>query len=159
MKKITLALLFTSVGYAQVEFNKVEYFTASVIADPYASAKEKGLLIGAEIEYVGLVYTRVGITHFSKLKDGYTDAIVGIGINLTSGYFGEVRYYAGGRIGVIKRQATNATAGAEAGIDFKVNETLFVGVRGTLDYRSDQEFYDGENGMIPSGFIRVGFKF
>lgn len=159
MKNIIIALLFTSALSAQVRFNETEYFTVSVISDPYASAKEKGLLIGGEIEYVGLIYTRVGITHFEALKDGYTDFIGGIGVNLTSGYFGEVRYYGGVRLGVIKRESANATAGGELGIDFKLGNTLFMGVRGTLDYRSDQEFYDYPNNIMPSGFLRIGFKF
>jgi hypothetical protein len=30
------------------------------------------LFIGAEIEYSGAVYTRVGISNFAVLKDGYT---------------------------------------------------------------------------------------
>jgi hypothetical protein len=79
------------------------------------------LFIGAEIEYSGAVYTRVGISNFAVLKDGYTELIGGIGVNFSSG-FHTVRYYTGIRLGV--RQAGNATAGLEAGIDFKITDNL-----------------------------------
>jgi hypothetical protein len=59
------------------------------------------LFIGAEIEYSGAVYTRVGISNFAVLKDGYTELIGGMG-ELLSGYFDTVRYYTGIRLGVIK---------------------------------------------------------
>jgi hypothetical protein len=41
------------------------------------------LFIGAEIEYSGAVYTRVGISNFAVLKDGYTELIGGIGVNFS----------------------------------------------------------------------------
>jgi hypothetical protein len=154
------AILVTAIANAQdLRFNDKEYFTASMILDPNASIKESGLFIGGEIEYVGLIYTRIGIANFAVLEDGYTEAIGAIGLNLTSGYFDKVRYYAGGRLGVIKRQATNATAGVECGFDFLLGETAFVGLRAVYDYRSDQDFYDYPNEMRYSGFIRLGFKF
>jgi hypothetical protein len=56
------------------------------------------LFIGAEIEYSGAVYTRVGISNFAVLKDGYTELIGGIGVNFSSGYFDTVRYYTGIRL-------------------------------------------------------------
>lgn len=160
MKNIILFLLFTLSANAQMlRFNQNEYFTASVILDPNASLKENGLFIGAEIEYVGLIYARAGVSTFAALEDGYTEIIGGIGVNLTSGYFDKVRYYAGGRLGVIKRQAANATAGVEAGFDVTLGESFFIGLRATYDYRSDFAFYDYPNEMRGSGFIRIGTKF
>ena len=158
MKKLIL-LLFPIISFAQLRFNDTEYFTASVINDPRASIKEKGFYIGGEIEYVGKIYTRVGVDNFAVLEDGYTSVIGGIGINLTSGYFNEVRYYGGVRLGVIKRAASNGTAGVEAGIDFNLGENAFFGFRASYDYRSDQEFYDYPNSMKGSGYIRFGVKF
>lgn len=136
-----------------------EDFTLSIITDPRASFKEGGLFIGAEIEYSGSIYTRVGVSNFAVLKDGYTELIGGIGVNFSSGYFDKVRYYTGIRLGVIKRQAGNATAGLEAGIDFKITDNLFIGMRATYDYRSDFKFYDYPNEMRGSGYLRIGTKF
>jgi len=133
MKTIIL-LLFTSFCFAQsgIRINKTESFNISVVVDPHASIKEKGLNIGAAIEYVGTIYTRASITSFSKLTGGYFDAVGAIGLNLTSGYFENIRYYAGGRLGVIRRESTSyPTAGIEAGINVKLNEQMFIGIRGT----------------------------
>ncbi|OYX86777.1 MAG: hypothetical protein B7Y83_00115 [Flavobacteriales bacterium 32-34-25] len=141
------------------QFKETENFTISTIIDPGASIKEGGLFIGAEIEYSGTVYTRVGVANFQVLKDGYTELIGGIGLNFTSGYFDKVRYYTGIRLGVIKRKAANATAGLEAGIDFKIGNKAFIGLRTSYDYRSDQAFYDYPNHMIGSGYLRFGTNF
>jgi hypothetical protein len=141
------------------QFKKSEDFTLSTIIDPGASIKEGGLFIGGEIEYSGTVYTRLGVANFQVLKDGYTELIGGIGLNFTSGYFEKIRYYTGIRLGVIKRKAANATAGLEAGIDFKIGEKVFIGLRTSYDYRSDFQFYDYPNQMRGSGFIRIGTNF
>ena len=159
MKKLTIALLFPILSFSQLRFNDVEYFTVSMINDPRASIKEGGIYIGGEIEYVGTIYTRVGVDNFAVLQDGYTAVIGGIGLNLTSGYFEKVRYYAGIRLGTIKRATTNATAGLEAGIDFSIGKNAFVGLRTSYDYRSDQGFYDYPNSMKNSGYVRFGIKF
>ena len=100
-----------------------------------------------------------GIATFATLEDGYTEAIGGIGINLTSGYFDKVRYYAVGRLGVIVRQSANATAGVECGFDMLLSDTVFIGLRATYDYRSDFAFYDYPNEMRFTGLVRVGVKF
>ena len=156
---IALIVACSAATAQNLRFNETEYFTASIILDPYASVKSNGLFIGAEIEYVGLIYTRAGIANFAVLEDGYTEVIGAIGLNLTSGYFEKVRYYAGGRLGVIKRQSANATAGLEAGIDLSLGESFFIGLRATYDYRSDFAFYDYPNEMRYNGLVRVGVKF
>ena len=158
--KIVLFLIFPLLITAQgLQLKDNEDFTISFITDPRASFKEGGFFIGAEIEYSGTIYTRVGVSNFAVLQDGYTELIGGIGVNFSSGYFDNVRYYTGVRLGVIKRKAGNATAGLEAGIDFKLGDKAFIGLRATYDYRSDQEFYDYPNHMIGSGFIRLGTNF
>lgn len=160
--RLTLsALFFTSICFSQSNFrlNETQFFAVSVVVDPSASYKEKGLCIGVEIETVRQVYVRASITNFSALKDGYTDFTGAFGLSFTSGYFERVRYYAGGRLGFISRKAVFPTAGIEAGIDVMLSDTFFVGVRSTYDYRSDFEFYDYPNEMRYSGFVKAGFKF
>jgi hypothetical protein len=160
MKTILLIFIFPVLLMAQgLKLKDTEDFTVSVIADPRASFNASGLFIGAEIEYSGAIYTRVGISNFAVLKDGYTELIGGIGLNFSSGYFEKFRYYTGIRLGIIKRQSANATAGIEAGMDFMINDNLFIGMRATYDYRSDFKFYDYPNEMRGSGFIRIGTKF
>jgi hypothetical protein len=160
-KIILIALFFTLLGFSQSNFrlNKTQFFAVSVLVDPSASYKEKGLCIGLEIETVSEVYVRASVTNFSALKDGYTDFTGAFGLSFTSGYFESIRYYAGGRLGLISRKAIFPTAGVEAGIDFKLTEKVFVGLRSTYDYRSDFEFYDYPNEMRYSGFLKIGYKF
>jgi len=158
---ISASLLFCFASYSQSNFrlNDKQFFAVSVVVDPSASYKEKGLCIGVEIETVRQVYVRASITNFSALKDGYTDFTGAFGLSFTSGYFERVRYYAGGRLGLIYRTEIYPTAGIEAGIDVMLSDTFFVGVRSSYDYRSDFEFYDYPNEMRYSGFIKAGFKF
>jgi len=159
MYKLILILLFTSVCFSQIRLNRAEYFTASVVVDPCASIKEKGLNIGVEIEYVGSIYTRASFTNFAALKDGYTDITGAVGVSLTSGYFERTRYYAGGRLGFIYRASVYPTAGVESGIDLMITDNIFIGVRSTYDYRSDQEYYGSPNVWRYSGFVKTGIKF
>lgn len=161
MKQIIILLIMLPVfTLAQgVKLKDTENFTISIITDPRASFKENGLFIGGEIEYSGAIYTRVGLSNFAVLKDGYTELIGGIGLNFSSGYFEKFRYYTGIRLGVIKRKSPNATAGIEVGMDFMISDNLFIGMRATYDYRSDFKFYDYPNEMRGSGFIRIGTKF
>lgn len=161
MKNLILLLLVNSFAFAQCGFrlNKTEYFATAIAVDLGASIKEKGLNIGAEIEYVRSIYIKASITNFAVLKDGYTDITGSAGISFTSGYFEKFRYYAGGRLGLIYRSAIYPTEGVEAGIDYMISKNTFIGIRNTYDYRSDQEFYDSPNEMRYSGFVKLGFKF
>jgi hypothetical protein len=159
MKKLIITiLLISTITNAQFRINETESFNLGIIIDPYASYKNSGLNIGAEIEYKGKVYTRAGVTIFPKLEDGYTDIIGAVGIVFTSGYFETMQYYAGGRLGVIIREVANASAGVEAGIDYNLSDSIILGIRGTYDYRSDWKFYGADNGMQYSTFIKLGIK-
>lgn len=161
MKKyLIIALLLSLVSSAQHSFHSPnkEYFTISLITNPYASYKEKGMYIGAEVEYVGNLYVRAGVDNFSVLEDGYTSFIGGIGINQMYGFDDQIRTYAGARLGVIKRASGNGTAGVEVGIDYNFNGWL-IGTRVSYDYKSDQEFYYYPDYLKFSGFLRIGKQF
>lgn len=156
---IVLFALICGIANAQFRLNKTDSFNFGIVVDPYASIKEKGLNIGAEIEYVGTVYTRASLTYFGSLDVSYFDAIGAVGINFTSGMFENVRYYTGGRLGVIRREGNGyPTVGIEAGIDFKITDGISLGLRTTYDKRSDFEFYGEESEMRNSGFIKLGFS-
>jgi len=158
---IIVFALLCGIANAQSNFriNKTESFNFGIVIDPYASYKEKGLNIGAEIEYCGLVYTRASLTYFGALNVKYIDAIGAFGINFTSGTFENIRYYAGGRLGIINREGNvYPTMGCESGIDFKITDNITLGIRTTLDKRSDFEFYNESSEMRGSGFVKIGFK-
>lgn len=164
MKKLLLllALLFLSNIYSQngLRFNKTEFFTISTSIDPSSSYKEKGLDIVGEIEYAGSIYIKAGFESFSVLQGGYTDVHWSLGINLTSGYLEQWRYYAGLRTALVFRDSGYAiNYGLETGIDYNINDNFFIGLRSTYDYRLEQKvIFNWEPELKLSGFIRIGYR-
>jgi len=161
MKKLITLLLFTTVMQAQnFRFNKSEYFTISTSIDPVASIKESGLDIVGEIEYVGLIYAKMGFESFSALTGGYSDVHYGIGLNFTSGYFDKLRYYIGYRQAVVFRDGGhNLNYGLEAGLDYALSDSFFIGLRAAFDKRNDQKILGWEPEDKLSGSVKFGIKF
>lgn len=167
MKKLLLiATLITSLNAtAQLSFIENEYVTLSGHIDPSASIKEKGLHFGAEIQLIShWKYVKSGFQSFNALEGGYLDYTGGFGVNLTSDIFEETRYYAGIRLGFIKRgfldgeSQTYPLAGLEGGFDYQLTDTFFVGIKATGDWREDFMYSGAEPEMQYSGFIRCGIK-
>lgn len=172
MKNLVLLalLLIAQSNFAQgFRFIDKEYFTLSTSIDPTSSIKEDGLDVVGEIEYVGVVYAKFGFESFSALTGGYQDLHYGVGLNFTSGYFDTLRYYIGFRQARVVREdvfqgeltgvkAWRIDNGLEAGIDYNINDNLFIGLRSTLDRRNDQEILDWTPETKFSGFIRLGYK-
>jgi hypothetical protein len=157
---ITLLLLTSAVQSQSFRLNEKEYFTISASIDPGASIKERGLDIVGEIELVSVVYAKLGFESFSALKGGYTDLHYGIGLNFTSGYFETLRYYIGGRQGVVMRNGgSNLNFGLEAGVDYNLNDDWAIGLRSTLDKRNDQKIFGWKAETKLSGFVRFCYKF
>ena len=98
MKKLIILLLLSNFIFAQrqsfIHFSDKEYFTISAHIDPYASYKENGLDLVGEIEYVGLIYAKMGFESFGVLTGGYFDIHGAIGLNTTLGLFENTRLYA-----------------------------------------------------------------
>lgn len=169
MKKLLLILLFIPLlGISQsyelrkfgLRFPEKESFTLGLSVDPFSSFKEHGLDIVPEIEYMGKVYAKIGFESFSALQGGYTDFHGAFGINLTSGINESWRYYGGVRSAVVWRDKGFAwNPGIEGGIDYDLTKNLFIGLRGTGDYRLEQKvIFNWKPELKFSGFVRVGFK-
>jgi hypothetical protein len=158
MKKLLFVLLICASVQGQVKSKDSETFSVSVVLDPSASIKEKGLNLGFEIEYSGAVYARASVTTFSALKGGYYDFTGAFGGTLSLGTFEKLNAYSGIRIGLIRRSTfTYPTYGLEAGLNYKITENLLVGIRSTYDYRSDFIFTGGEASFRYSGFVKIGY--
>lgn len=157
-----LSSVFWNEATAQNGFrvNKTEFFTISASIDPKASINENGLDIVGEIEYSGFMYAKVGFESFSALYGGYTDIHYAMGINFTSGYFEQMRYYAGVRAACVFRDGGHGVNyGLESGIDYNITDNLFIGIRTTYDYRIEQKAIFGwQPEMKFSGFVRIGYK-
>ena len=163
MKRLLLIiiLLSTNLTFAQFRVNHFTYFTISSSIDPTSSIKEKGLDFVGEFEFVNVIYAKVGIESFAALTGGYTDIHSSMGINFTSGNFERIRYYTGFRMAKVYRGGEGAFRivwGLEGGIDVDIADNIFIGLRGTLDKRYDQEILLLKPENIFSGFIRIGYK-
>ena len=161
VKAICLVLLITTPLFSQnkPKLNRTNSLNIGVVVDPRASIKEKGLNIGTQLEYVGWGYARVSITSFSVLTYGYTDLIGVYGVNFKPRRYDRIRYYAGGRFGYIQR-STNiySTFGLELGMDYRINNLLLLGMRGTRDKRNDFKIWNAPPEMRQSGYIKLGFR-
>lgn len=163
-KKIVLVfLLIANSAIAQYNFrvNKKEYFTVSTSIDPVRSFKEKGADIVAEIEYVGIIYVKMGIERFSALEEGYRDIHWAIGMNFTNGVFEQTRFYSGIRTAKVNRGnygAYRINYGVEAGVDYSVSNNFFIGLRSTIDKRIDEEIFRKKKNIEPNVFLRLGYR-
>lgn len=161
MKKLslTVALLFTLVATSQIQFGEKESFTFSVYVDPFASIKENGLDIGADIEYKGFIYAKAGIESFADLPGGYFDIHGGFGPRLTIGRFEQLAIYAGGRAGVVIRNgSSNPIAGFEGGIDHVFKGGLLIGLSASYMYRSDMKAMGWNEIWRENGYIKIGYS-
>lgn len=156
---ILLSLFFISqITSQEIRLNDKEFFTVSLSIDPMASIKEKGLDIVGEIEYVGFMYGKLGFESFEQLEGGYTDIHAGVGFNLAS-KFDNFRTYGGVRVSKVSRNGTfRVNPGLELGLDYKLNDNTFVGLRSTLDKRFDQEIFRWNPEIKFSGFVRIGYR-
>lgn len=165
MKRVLLTLLLVigmiTVTQAQIQFGKKEYFNVSLSIDPSATIKEESPNVVGEIELVNYgIYVKAGVQTLPGLQGGYTDTTGAFGLNVTTGPFEDFRFYTGVRLGFIFRgEYTYPLAGAEGGVDYNVNDDIFVGLRSTYDQREDFMYSGAEPSARFSGFVRVGYKF
>lgn len=156
MKKLLIMLILPIFSYSQLlKWNDDTRTSISIIADSRASIKEKGLNIGAEINYIqkwGYIHT--GIQTFTVLEGGYYDWTTGGGIVLKHR---SLDFYAGARLGIILRESSPFPLfGAEAGTDFNLGKFV-LGLRATQDYRYDFSYSGAEPGFRFSGFVKLGY--
>jgi hypothetical protein len=153
-------LLTITTASAQIRFADKEYHTFSIAIDPAGSIKEGGLDIVAEIEHVAKWgYVKANVQSFTALEGNYTDLCGGVGLNLTTGYFDQVRVYSGIRLGHIWRGVHGYPLfGLEGGTDYNFSK-FFIGVQFTYDYRSDMKFSGAKEDWQANGKVRIGFKF
>ncbi|QIG62289.1 hypothetical protein [Tenacibaculum phage JQ] len=69
-------------------------------------------------------------------------------------------YYGGIKLGFINYDRTQKPSyGIEGEIDFKINEDLFIGVRGTYDrYMNSDEYYNVQGIDYSRVFVKIGYK-
>ena len=132
----------------------------SIVIDPYATYKEGGLNIGAEINYTeNSLYIHSGVQTFTVLSEGYVDFTTALGKAYKIGYFDKIKTYVGGRLGFIWRESPvpYITFGAEAGIDYNLTDNFIIGVRSSYDYRGDFKYWKTSPDFRFNSFLKIGY--
>ena len=137
-------------------------FTLYGFVDPVATEKD-GFNIGSGIEYqMTYTYVKTQVFAFPNLRgkdyfEWYTVPFTGINLHSR---FNEWRYYAGFKVGLIKREAVHPTIGFEAGIDHYFDNGFYVGIVSSYDLRTDGKEWEPD---IPdywrfSSFVKIGIE-
>src|SRR5690606_12393911 len=160
--KIAIAIVLlmnVTLVTAQFRFGDAEGFAASLYVDPGASIKEKGLDIGADIEYQGAVFVKAGIESFAELPGNYFDIHAAVGPRFTIGEKERITLYTGLRGGIVWRNgAHNPIGGFEGGIDYLLPSGIFVGVNGSYIYRGDMKAMQWPEIWRENFYLRIGYK-
>ena len=159
MKKLLMfsLILFASISIAQPQLIDGEYFRFRVGLDPVATYKEKSPNINLNIELIeSFFYVSGGMQFLPDLEGGYVDYAGAGGLNFSWNRWQEIRMYGGIRIGTIYRGSSQYPLfGYEGGVDFKVANKVFLGLKGTFDNRKDFRFSGAEPEYLFSGFVVV----
>ena len=157
---LIIVLLSTMFLSAQIRFINKEYGMGSIALDPHASVKEKGIDIVNTITLVSYwKYISISVQSFTALDGGYLDIAGTFGTNITSGYFNQWRGYTGLRLGFINRgNYIYPLTGLEGGLQYNIGK-IFIGGKGTVDYRSDYKFSGADAKWRESFYIEIGTKF
>lgn len=130
----------------------------SVSVDPSASFKEKNLDVLLEYEYSKSLYYKVGYEYFS-LEPKYSDVHIGFGKVIKLDSEDKYKSYIGIRGGVVFRDKHNSPLyGLETGLDYQVINKVYLGLRGTLDYRTEGRNLGWDDFIRGSGFVRLTYK-
>lgn len=152
--------MVSAVVNAQVGFGRTEGFAASLYIDPGASQKENGLDIGADIEYQGAIYAKLGVESFEALPGNYFDIHAAVGPRITIGQQERISIYAGLRGGVVYRYANpNPILGFEFGTDYVFKGGLFIGLNASTMKRGDiEKLYNESDFWRGNFYARIGYK-
>jgi len=157
MKKLLLALLLTNLASAQ-KFGSTEYTSVSITIEPSSSIKEKSLNATFEFQYsCHWLYIKPSVQILPSIN--YIDTAVGLGVVLDKGYYQDWVFYSGIRLGFIHRGATYPLFGFEGGIDRKITDNVYIGLRATYDWREDFEFSGANAEYQFNGGIKLTYKF
>jgi len=154
MKTIIL-MLIVSLSYGQIH----QRTTIGIATEPNAIVKDGFNLSTSITHETGRGYICAELFAFPNLNNiGYYSANVSGGINLTAGYFDEHRFYLGGVLGLSRRlNETYPLAGYEAGYSYYINERFAITLNGSVHYRADSDFYEGDKNVF-NGKIGVAFR-
>ncbi len=142
---VPLILLSTSVFSQDIRLNGLIDRTAHIVA---------------EIETIGRsMYIKQSFEVAPNIEGGFLATGSAVGLTTNFGMFEQYRLYGAPKISFILRDgALHSSAGGELGFDKEVADGLFIGIRGTYDYRTDFQYWGGQSDWQASGFIKIGIR-
>jgi len=152
MRKILVVLGLVS-AIANAQFIDEDYTQISVFVDP--TIADNGFQIGGEIqEIMHWGYASLGASAYNGFQESYVDLIGTLGFNFNLFHNNTIRYYSGGRLGLIWRETSPfPMVGGAIGFDVRVSKfysktQIHIGTRLWTDYREDQknQFYGDSSG-------------
>ncbi len=127
---------------------------SSDIVDNFKSSS-KNIAIELEKSF-NKSYVKGEMRYIDHQNSSYIEASFSAGLHFSFFKKGET-FYVGIREGVIYRQKSfYNTIGGELGINFILNKRIVLGVRTTMDYRTDLELFNAPSKFVHSNYVKIG---
>lgn len=131
MKKVTTIVAVLLAAFAQAQVTNVNIGANHRSALVEIERQEESFYYKAQVEY--------------NFNEEYSNVGFGFGYNGFLNRWKSIRFFAGGKIGLISHEgqwiAGNATVGAETGVSFRLSDVISVGPKFVADWREDLKFY------------------
>ncbi len=165
MKKYIIVFIICSLcvvnTYGQKWFNGKEmqkFSSISISTDPNENFKSsrKNIAIEYERSYEKY-YARIEARYVDHSEYSYTDVSLGAGIHFSFFKHKRDAFYLGIRAGAIYRKSNiYETVGIEAGINWRLGKKMIIGVRTTVDNRTDMKLWNAPSKFVNSNYIKLG---
>ncbi len=168
MKKRTIIFIMfclsmvQTYGQAWFKGEEIQQFSSiSISMDPNSNLKSSNKNISIEYERsYEKFYARAEGRYVDHPDFSYMELIIGSGIHFSFFKENKDAFYVGLRAGAIHRKSKlYYTVGVGAGINYRLGEKFIVGVRTTMDNRTDLKIWNQPNKFVNSNYIKFGFVF
>lgn len=159
---IGMFILFINDSYSQTwnsDMRKDNFSSISISMDPNSNLKSSTKNIATEFERTFTkFYVRAEFRYVDSPKSSYIDNSIAAGLHFSFFKKENDAFYVGVREGGIFREnKVFNTIGGELGINLRLNSKIVIGVRTTLDYRTDQKIWHLPSKFVNSNYIKIGW--
>lgn len=128
--------------------------------DPNAnlSSSSKNISIEYELSFKRF-YLRTEMRYVDHSESSYADVSFAAGLHFSFFKKGESFYVGLREGGIYRNKKIYNTVGGEFGVNLTINKRLYLGLRTTLDYRTDMKIWNLPSKFVNSNYIKLGFIF